>query len=181
MARPTDRQIPTWYFLFSIFVFSINNLFAQATYQSVSTHVGSWDSNASWVGGTAPSANLNNDNIYITSLSRITRTGALSVNNNVLIDINLTGQITIEGDLEVRNGLTLNIEGRLIIDGELNIKNGGNIDLTGTGFLQVNGPVTLDQNAVFNIDGSVDFNDDVTLGQNASISLSALGWILPEI
>jgi hypothetical protein len=136
-----------------------------------STKTGSWSTNSTWSGGTAPpSTNINGDVITINNNHVINASG-LDAKNNAVITIRSNATLVVTGDLVVDNNLILNNSGNLVITGNLITKNGAAITINnGGGIAKISGAATFAQNAVVRVNGILNVGGAVSFGSNAVFS-----------
>lgn len=147
---------------------STDSLAASGTFTSNVS--GNWTTNATWLGGTAPSTDLDGDNITIKTNTSILRSGDITGDNGVALTIQSNGTLTINGDLTVKNNLILNNTGTLIITGSLIGKNGAVVTINGGGSVSVGKDVAFENNTSFTVNGSLTVGEDVTFGTNKTFN-----------
>ena len=115
---------------------------------------------------------MNNGNtltIASTGTLNVGNTGTgftLSTGNTAVI--NVDGDLTIWGDLDVGNTLTLNVTGNLVIKGDLVMGNDGTLDVQGN--VQIDGSLTGGNNADVNVDGTLTATGGITVGNGSTLS-----------
>lgn len=119
-----------------------NNIMSQNTQQS-----GNWGDNSTWVDN-SPGYNFN---------------------NNTTININTNHDVISNNNILFNNNATINVYGRLTINGDLNVHNGLSINIFENGVFIVNGTIDMNNNANITVDGDL-YATTITGGNNNNIS-----------
>ena len=129
-----------------------------ASYTSVGT--GDWDISGTWDNGVP---NLgNNDAVTITAGHTVTKTGDLTVGNQIVFHV--YGTLIINGTLDADNQLQFNIYsgGAVQISNDMIIKNSDNVDVDGS--LEVGGDVSVGSSTTLSGSGTVIIDGSCTDG-----------------
>lgn len=136
----------------------------------VSQSSGSWETNSVWQGGVSPGADLDANDVTITSNQVIVRNGDITGDNNVIITIEANAKLTINGNLTIDNDLILNNSGTLIIIGSLTLKNNAKVTVLGGGSMVVGNDINAGNNTGLIVDGSLSVGGDLTTGSNLNFT-----------
>ncbi len=115
---------------------------------------------------------MNNGNtLTINGTLNVGNTGTgftLATGNNTTINVSTGASLTIYGDLDVGNSLTLNVDGTLIIKGDLSMGNDAGLDIQGN--VDIDGNFDAGNNASVNIDGDLTVDGDFTAGNGSNMT-----------
>jgi len=100
--------------------------------------------------------------------------GLLTVNGGFVTDngstINVYGNLLLNGDLVVNNNLTLFVSGTFTINGGVDFGNNGNLTITNTGLLTISGDVTATNNTNLVVNGLITIGGNIAVGNGSTIS-----------
>jgi hypothetical protein len=138
---------------------------ASTSYSSVTS--GNWTTSSVWANAMVPPvSNITGDEITISNGHSVLRSGNLSLQNDVTLNIEENATLTINGNFVAQNNLTINNSGKLIITGSIIAQNGATITITGTGKINVSANGTFGNNATITVSGTLNVGGSVTLGNN---------------
>jgi len=149
--------------------------FAQTTYTSNAGGTGDWDTSTDWVSNSNPGVDkIQNATINIVSGDSIVRDGDLEFWNNDTL--NITGVLTVTGNVTIKNNLIMNVTGTIYFQGSLNVQNNAELTISGTGGVDVTGDATFGNGTTAEVDGTLSVGGDLDFGGGVT-SVTGTGTI----